>query len=175
LPWYERYPAAHNFFQFPPTEKFFSSGPEKFAVLSFCVEPRTQEIDAKSITAAKLTPVLPDKETGFRDLSLRGQGNTQQEVDQEEDRVIPVLSTFKTTTSCRALSTLRASLHDASLCHDFVGAGNRFPVVVEKHLNSLVAPESAPVHMVKRLCLVDLLRDHFPFSQKMEGFLMKLT
>jgi len=163
LPCPEVYPAADGLFQFPPTEEFFSGCAEKFAVLCSCVELRAQEIDAKSITAAKFTPALSDKETGFRDFSLRGQWNIQQEVDQEQDRVIPVLSPFKTTTSRGALSTLRASLQDASLSHGFVGAGNCFPVVFEKLLNSLVATESAAVRIVKRLCLVDLLCDHFLF------------
>jgi hypothetical protein len=154
---------ADGLFQFPPTEEFFSGCAQKFAVLSSCVELRTQEVDAKSITAPKFAPSLSDKETGFRDFSLRGQWNIHQEVDQEQDRVIPVLDTFKTTTSRGALSTLGASLQDASLSHGFVVAGNRFPVVIEKLLNSLVAPEGAPVRFVKRPCFVDLLCDHFLF------------
>jgi len=73
LPCPEVYPAANSLFEFPPAEKFFSGGAEKLAVLSSWVELRTQEIDAKSITAEKFTPGLADKETGLRDFSPGGQ------------------------------------------------------------------------------------------------------
>ena len=108
----------------------------------------------------EFTSVLPDKKTGFRDFPPRRQRYIQQEVDQEQDWVIPVLDALKTTTSRGALSTLRASLDDTFLSHGFVSSGDRFPVVFEKLVNPFVLPESTPVSVVKRLCFVDLLCDH---------------
>jgi len=166
-------PAADFFFQFPPAEEFISGGAEECAVFHSCAEIRTQEIDAKGVAAAEFTPALADKETGFRDFSLRRQRDIQQEIDQEEDRVIPILDALKAATSRGALSTLRASLQDTFLSHGFISAGNRFPVVFEKLVNSLVFPESTPVRVVKRLCLVNLLWDHFLL--RVEKFLSKLT
>jgi hypothetical protein len=100
---------------------------------------------------------MAHKETGLRDFSLRWQRDIQQEIDQEEERIIPILDAFKAATSRRALSTLSASLQDPFLTHDLTSASNRFTVVFEKLVNSWLFPESTPVHVVIRLSLVDLL------------------
>jgi hypothetical protein len=101
----------------------------ELAGLCFTAEVRTQKIDAEGIATAEVTSFVSDKETGFRNFSAGGQLDPQQEVDQEQDRVIPILNALKATASRGALSTLRASLQDALLCHDFASAGNRSPVV----------------------------------------------
>jgi len=149
-----RDPAAEFLFQFPSAKEFFSGSAVELPVFHFCTDLRAQKVDAKGIAAEELTPALSDKKAGFRDFSLRGQWNIEQEIDQEQDRVIPVLDALKTTASREALSALRTSLQDAFLSHGVVGAGNRFSVVVEKLVNAPVLPESAPVRVIKRFCLV---------------------